>query len=459
MRVLRTQWSNLGARWTTVVHRLDSDEADRRVAAHRVSFEDVVDDHARAACADGGHAQTGGVGRDEWRADGPWWDLEAARSSAKAAWRSGVSAAIESLMSPPTVSTTYTRDRPALAAGDVERLAVGGGLAGGEFGGEPHGAPVGVGIGLQDRDATPTLDDVVHTAEVERGSGVVEGDLVLGDEPRRVMGDQPLADGGWRCAPRQRMRFWLVAAAAVMEDGSDPRRHRASDGGARSAMDTIEDQESTRHAESISNDEIIRSKRTAGKPGVAVNIEHRSSTCGKGAPSGTRTPRQLRKPIFAAVNGIAYGGGCELAQSTDFIIASQTATFGQPEAMLGLAAGGGSPALLPRVLPRGKALQMLMTGDPVPAQEAHRLGMVNELHAPGDLMPAARRIADTIASNSPTAVQSVKRAVQLGEGQPIEQAIAIMMDAHWRSAVHPDRVEGIGAFNDGRDPTFDDADF
>ena len=84
------------------------------------------------------------------------------------------------------------------------------------------------------------------------------------------------------------------------------------------------------------------------------------------------TVRQLRKPIFTAVNGIAYGGGCELAQSTDFIIASTSATFGQPEAMLGLAAGGGSPALLPRLLPRGKALQMLMTGDPVPAQEARK---------------------------------------------------------------------------------------
>ena len=171
------------------------------------------------------------------------------------------------------------------------------------------------------------------------------------------------------------------------------------------------------------------------------------------------TVRQLRKPIFTAVNGIAYGGGCELAQSTDFIIASTTATFGQPEAMLGLAAGGGSPALLPRLLPRGKALQMLMTGDPVPAAEAYRLGMVNELHEPDQLMAAAKKIADKIAGNSPTAVQSVKRAVHLGEGQPIEEAIAIMMDAHWRSAVHPDRVEGIGAFNDGREPTFDDADF
>ena len=171
------------------------------------------------------------------------------------------------------------------------------------------------------------------------------------------------------------------------------------------------------------------------------------------------TLRQLRKPIIAAVNGVAYGGGCEIAQSTDFIIASDNATFGQPEAMIGLAAGGGSPALLPRVLPPGKALQMLMTGDPIGAEEAHRLGMVNELYPPGELMSAALRIAGKIAGNSPTAVQAVKRAVLMGEGQPIEQAIAIMMEAHWRSAVHPDRIEGIGAFNENRDPVFRDSDY
>jgi enoyl-CoA hydratase len=171
------------------------------------------------------------------------------------------------------------------------------------------------------------------------------------------------------------------------------------------------------------------------------------------------TVRQLRKPIFAAVNGIAYGGGSELAQSTDFIIASDNATFGQPEAMIGLAAGGGSPVFLPRLLPPGKALQMLMTGDPISAQEALRLGMVNELHPQSELMDAAHRIAAKIASNSPTAVQAVKGAVRMGEGQPIEQAIAIMMAAHWRSAVHPDRIEGIGAFNEGRDPTFQDSDY
>jgi enoyl-CoA hydratase len=171
------------------------------------------------------------------------------------------------------------------------------------------------------------------------------------------------------------------------------------------------------------------------------------------------TLRQLRTPIFAAVNGIAYGGGCEIAQSTDFIIASERATFGQPEAMLGLAAGGGSPVFLPKLLPPGKALQMLMTGEPITAQEAYRLGMVNEVHAPNQLMTAALRIAERVAGNSPTAVQAVKRAVRMGEGQPVEQAIAIMMEAHWRSAVHPDRIEGIGAFNDDREPHFADPDF
>jgi enoyl-CoA hydratase len=171
------------------------------------------------------------------------------------------------------------------------------------------------------------------------------------------------------------------------------------------------------------------------------------------------TVRELRKPILAAVNGVAYGGGSELAQSTDFILASDNATFGQPEAMIGLSAGGGSPVFLPRLLPPGKALQMLMTGDPISAHEGYRLGMVSEVHPQTELIGAARRVAEKIASNSPTAVQAVKRAVRLGLGQPTEQAIAIMMESHWRSVVHPDRIEGIGAFNENRAPTFQDPDY
>jgi enoyl-CoA hydratase/carnithine racemase len=168
------------------------------------------------------------------------------------------------------------------------------------------------------------------------------------------------------------------------------------------------------------------------------------------------TVRQLSRPIIAAVNGMAYGGGCEIAISTDFIIASDDAVFGQPEAMVGLSAGGGSPVFLPRVLPPGKAMQMLMTGEPITAKEAHRLGMVNELYPKAELMAAVVRIAESIARNSPTAVQSVKRAVLMGAGEPTEQAVAIMMEAHWRSVVHPDRVEGIEAFNEGREPAFPD---
>ena len=171
------------------------------------------------------------------------------------------------------------------------------------------------------------------------------------------------------------------------------------------------------------------------------------------------TLRQLRRPIIAAVQGMVYGGGCEIAISTDFIIASDDAVFGQPEAMVGLSAGGGSPVFLPRVLPPGKAMQMLMTGEPITAKEAHRLGMVNELHPRAELMGAVLSITEKIASNSPTAVQAVKRAVQMGQGEPVEQAVGIMMDEHWRSVVHPDRVEGIRAFTEGREPTFPDPDF
>jgi enoyl-CoA hydratase len=171
------------------------------------------------------------------------------------------------------------------------------------------------------------------------------------------------------------------------------------------------------------------------------------------------TLRQMRRPIFSAVHGMAYGGGCEMAISTDFIIASEEAVFGQPEAIVGLSAGGGSPVFLPRVLPPGKAMQMLMTGDSITAQEAYRLGMVNEVYPRAELMSAALSIAEKIANNSPTAVQSVKQSVQMGQGEPVEQAVAIMMNQHWRSVVHSDRVQGILAFTEGREAEYPDPDF
>ncbi len=171
------------------------------------------------------------------------------------------------------------------------------------------------------------------------------------------------------------------------------------------------------------------------------------------------TIRQLRRPIIAAVHGMAYGGGCEMAISTDFIIASDDAVFCQPEAIAGLSAGGGGPVFLPRVLSPGKAMQLLMTSDTIDAHEAYRLGMVNEIHPWANLMSATLSIAERIADNSPTAVQAVKRAVKLGQGETVEQAIEIMMDEHWRSVVHPDRLEGGRAFVEFREPVYPDPDF
>jgi enoyl-CoA hydratase len=87
-------------------------------------------------------------------------------------------------------------------------------------------------------------------------------------------------------------------------------------------------------------------------------------------------------------------------------------------------------------------MQMLMTGEPISAQEAHRLGMVNQVCAQGDLKKVAMEIAEKIARNSPTAVQAVKHAVKTTQREPLEQAIAIMMEDHWISVQHPDRLEG-----------------
>ena len=172
------------------------------------------------------------------------------------------------------------------------------------------------------------------------------------------------------------------------------------------------------------------------------------------------TVRQLRKPIFAAVNGLAYGGGSELAQSTDFMIASENATFGQPEAMIGLAAGGGSPASAAAApaARKSNADAPDRRSDHRPRGSPARDGQRDPPPAPPSWTQPVQ-IAEKIAGNSPTAVQAVKWSARTGQGEPLEQAISIMMAAHWRSAVHPDRVEGIGAFNEGREPIFQDPDY
>jgi enoyl-CoA hydratase/carnithine racemase len=167
--------------------------------------------------------------------------------------------------------------------------------------------------------------------------------------------------------------------------------------------------------------------------------------------------RNLRKPIFAAVNGFALAGGLELAMQTDFIIAADHARFGQPEVTRGIMPGAGGTQNLPRRIPRGMALQLLMTGEAIDAEEALRLGLVNAVVALAELLPLAEQIAARIAANSPLAVQQAKKSVRMGLDAPIEQAIGIELECYAAMVDHPDRYEGVRAFNEKRPPNFQDA--
>ncbi len=167
--------------------------------------------------------------------------------------------------------------------------------------------------------------------------------------------------------------------------------------------------------------------------------------------------RNLRKPIFAAVNGVAVGGGCEMAMSTDFIVASENARFGQPEVTRGIMPGAGGTQLLPRYLPRGLAFQLLMTGELLPAADAHRWGLVNRVCPAGELLAEAMRLAEVIAANSPAAVQQAKRSARMGLELPLEAGIETEIECYQRMVDHPDRYEGVDAFNERRPPVFQDA--
>jgi enoyl-CoA hydratase/carnithine racemase len=171
-----------------------------------------------------------------------------------------------------------------------------------------------------------------------------------------------------------------------------------------------------------------------------------------------RRLRELRKPVFAAVNGAAVAGGCELAMSADFIIASANARFGQSEVKVGIIPGVGGTQLLPRRLPLGRALQLLMTGELIGAEEALRLGLVNEvLPTVADLRRRALELAGAIAANSPAAIEQAKRAARVGRDLPLAEAVAFELECYRRMVDHPDRYEGVAAFNEKRAPRFQDA--
>ena len=160
------------------------------------------------------------------------------------------------------------------------------------------------------------------------------------------------------------------------------------------------------------------------------------------------------KPVIAAVNGFALGGGCELAMACDIRIASEKAKFGQPEVNLGLIPGYGGTQRLARLVGRGKAMQLTLTGDMIKADEAHRIGLVDEICAPDELMDKALAMAQTIASKSPLAIRMAKDCVNRGLDMPLSNALDFEKVNFGAICGSFDKTEGCSAFLEKRKAEF-----
>jgi enoyl-CoA hydratase len=169
--------------------------------------------------------------------------------------------------------------------------------------------------------------------------------------------------------------------------------------------------------------------------------------------TATRPVWDFRKPVIAAVNGYALGGGCELAMQCDFIIASENAKFAQPEVNLGLIPGGGGTQLLPRLIGRGSASHLLLTGDRVGAQDALRLGLVAEV-VTGDATKRALELAVRIAAQPPLAARAVKEAIRSGLETSLSVGFGIERRGYETMFGTKDLKEGISAFFEKRPARF-----
>jgi len=163
---------------------------------------------------------------------------------------------------------------------------------------------------------------------------------------------------------------------------------------------------------------------------------------------------QLGKPVIAAVNGYALGGGCELAMACTFRIASENAVLGQPEVKLGIIPGYGGSQRLPRLVGKGRALQIMLTGDMVPAAEAMRIGLVNQVVPQAELMSTVESIARKIMANAPLAlklcIEAVNRGMEMtmGDGQFLEAVL------YGLCCATDDMKEGTRSFLEKRPPDF-----
>jgi len=162
----------------------------------------------------------------------------------------------------------------------------------------------------------------------------------------------------------------------------------------------------------------------------------------------------MGKPVIAAINGFALGGGCELAMACTIRIASEHARLGQPEINLGLIPGYAGTQRLTRIVGRGRALELLLTGDQVTAQEAHRLGLVNRVVAAADLLAETRKIAVTLASKAPVAVRYILESVHKGVEMPFAQAQVFEATLFGLVASTEDMREGTRAFLEKRKAEF-----
>lgn len=163
---------------------------------------------------------------------------------------------------------------------------------------------------------------------------------------------------------------------------------------------------------------------------------------------------ELDKPVVAAINGFALGGGCELAMACHIRIASSKAKFGQPEVKLGILPGFGGTQRLPRLVGKGVATQLILSGDIIKAEEALRIGLVNEVVEPDALLPRARAVVDGILAMGPAAVSASLVAIRVGLDTGLADGLELEARLFAHACGTPEMKEGTAAFLAKRDPVF-----
>ncbi|TWG96385.1 enoyl-CoA hydratase/carnithine racemase [Mesorhizobium sp. J18] len=159
-------------------------------------------------------------------------------------------------------------------------------------------------------------------------------------------------------------------------------------------------------------------------------------------------------PIIAAVNGAAFGGGCEIALCCDFIYAADHARFAQTEVTLGIIPGGGGTQTLPRAVGERRAKELILTGRALTAQDAFAWGLANAVFPSADLQAQASDTAATIARNGPLSVRQAKQSIHRGLQMSLREGLAFEIEAYNRLVPSRDRIEGVTAFNEKRAPRF-----